>query len=743
MSGSLSGISFSGISSGIDTDSIISKLLQLEAIPIQRLQTQQAQLQSKQNLLAQFKSKVTAVSVAAGALNSASAFNPIGSNSSNKEVATVTATSDSVAGTYDISVTKLAQANKISSTAQTDTTSALGFSGKMTVNGKGITIEASDTLKTIATKINSASANVTASVIDGGTGNAFITLTAKSTGASSEIQIADLDGTVASSLGLANGALAYRETIMGGATSADFSSSTTALGSMLGFTGLGSQSFTLNGTAISVNLDTATLQTLASSINSSGSGAVASVRSVTENGVTVQKLDLTGVTTYDDSDGVLQGLGILQKAYGNELVIAQDAEYEVDNVNLTSSSNTITGIIPGATLTLLKANATTPETTTITLSRDDSEIKKKIQDFATAFNSLVDYVKANTKFDTDTFQTGGLFGESVVQQVEAGLGNAVFGSITGLSTYTNLTQLGFSFDSSGKLEIDDTKLSDAIGSNATAVGNLFRAIGTSTTTQLSYIASTSSSKGGTYSVNITQAALQHSLLGEIAQTSAISAQETLTFDGDLFGDTPYNLILEAGLTQSQIVDKINSDSKLKDMITATVDSGKLKLTSKKYGATAQYTVTSSLAAAADNSGIGTVSVVTTGTDVAGTIGGEAATGFGQVLKGNDGNANTEGLQVMYTGTASGSIGTLTFTKGVSSAITQLVTTYTDGINGLLTASDNTLTDQIDTFDQRITDLQARLVDKQTELKTKFARMEQALAELQSQSSRISQGFGLK
>ena len=37
--GPTSGIRFSGLASGIDTDSIVTKLMQLERIPVQRLQT--------------------------------------------------------------------------------------------------------------------------------------------------------------------------------------------------------------------------------------------------------------------------------------------------------------------------------------------------------------------------------------------------------------------------------------------------------------------------------------------------------------------------------------------------------------------------------------------------------------------------------------------------------------------------------------------------------------------------------
>ena len=45
--------------------------------------------------------------------------------------------------------------------------------------------------------------------------------------------------------------------------------------------------------------------------------------------------------------------------------------------------------------------------------------------------------------------------------------------------------------------------------------------------------------------------------------------------------------------------------------------------------------------------------VDNGVDVAGTINGEAATGSGQILTGDDGENNVDGLVMKYTGTAEG------------------------------------------------------------------------------------------
>ncbi len=68
-------------------------------------------------------------------------------------------------GSYSIEVTSIAQAEKIASDAQTSKTEALGLSGTININSKDIEVVADDTLSTIASKINSAGAGVSAGII--------------------------------------------------------------------------------------------------------------------------------------------------------------------------------------------------------------------------------------------------------------------------------------------------------------------------------------------------------------------------------------------------------------------------------------------------------------------------------------------------------------------------------------------------------------------------------------------------
>lgn len=742
-----SAINFTGLGSGIDTSSIIQKLMAVEQQPLQLLQQQQAVLQSKQAIFQQFQTQLQSIATAASALATGTAFQTVASTSSDTTVASITNDPTAVAGSYSLSVTQLAQAQKISSSAKIDTTSALNLTpGTFVVNGKQISVDGSDSLRSIAQKINGASAGVTASLIDGGAGSAYLTLTSQQSGKANSISLTDLTGTTLSSLGLSSGTTnAIRETITGGATSTGFADQNATLQTLM--PGLpASMTITVNGTAVSVDTTTDSLSSLANKL-STVANVTATVRSVTQNGQTIYKLDVKGTdgtTPTFTNDTLASALGLTKPTYSNQLVGAQDANYTLDSIPLTSSSNTITTAIPGATLTLLKGTLAAPGTSTLSLTNDTTGTISKIQDLVTAYNNTVDFISQQSQFDTTSFQSGPLFGDAVSEQVQDSLSQMVTQAVPGTSgLYTSLQNLGFSIDDSNHLTFDQTKLSTALASDPTSVARIFQATGSSTAAGLGYVSSTSKTRtagAGSYAVNITQAATVGSYTGEVAQTTASSYAEILSFNGALFGNTVYKVTLASGSTAADAVRTINSDSKLTSLVSASLDSnGKLIITSKKYGSNGNFTVGSDHEASTDNSGIGfgSAGVAVQGLDVAGTINGEATTGSGQFLTGNAGDANVDGLQISYTGSATGLIGNIGFTKGVASSLTDLISSFTDPTNGLLTSTLTSLSSEIDDMTQEAADMQARLNETQQELQDKYNNMEAVISQLQSQSAQLS------
>jgi flagellar hook-associated protein 2 len=114
---SITGINFTGLASGIDTEAIIQKMIELQTRPLQRLMVRKSELSARMSAYDQFRGLVSNLQTAAGALSVKNAFNLIRANSSDTQVATVSASTDAVPGTYELRVSKLAQAHKIISGA--------------------------------------------------------------------------------------------------------------------------------------------------------------------------------------------------------------------------------------------------------------------------------------------------------------------------------------------------------------------------------------------------------------------------------------------------------------------------------------------------------------------------------------------------------------------------------------------------------------------------------------------------
>lgn len=750
LSGPRSGITFSGLSSGIDVNSIVTQLVNLEKQPVSRLQSQKAALANQQNVYANLRSRVVGLNTALSTLQQSTTYTPIKASSSDSDAATISATSGATQGVYSLEVSQLAQAHKVSTSSQTDTTSALGYSGVFKVNGKELTIEATDTLTNVAQKINGLGAKVTASLVNGGSGQAFLTLTSNESGASNAIAVENVSGTAINSLGLNPNvtSFAYKpnSTTVG---SQSFNSRTSTLASMTGQTG--AKTFEVNGHSFSIDYDTDNLDSVMAKVNayfnSTTSGdarytgnAQASIQATETNGTTTYRLMMNGSSIpsgISDTGGALDKMGYYKVGFGKELVAAQDAVYKLDGTTFTNKTNSVTDLVPGTTIALKKV---TSSAVSLSLTKDTESIKNAVGSFKDAYNSVVGFIRDNSRFDGESFQSGPLFGNSLASSIESSLGSSVFSSISG--TISNLTEIGFSLDDGGLLEFDTSKFDTKMSSDPDGIKNLLMSSGKPTSTDVTFVTSsnkTASSSGAGYTIEITQAATKGTLTGGTAQTTANAGGEILSFSGSLFGSTPITFNVTAGASASDLVNSLNTDSRTKDLVTASLDvSGKLKLESKRFGAAGNFSVSSNLAAGVDNSGIGTTgSTVVSGLDVAGTINGEAATGSGQFLLGNTGNTFTEGLQIRYTGSTAGTKGTIAFTSGLSSVMSNLVQTFTESQNGQITAADKALVDQISDIDGRIADLNSMLVSKEAFLRSKFAKMEEAIQRSQSQGSQIS------
>lgn len=413
------------------------------------------------------------------------------------------------------------------------------------------------------------------------------------------------------------------------------------------------------------------------------------------------------------------------------------------------SSNTITDLIPGVTLNLQKADPT--KTITITVENDTDAVKQSIKDFVDQYNNLMDYINQQFKYNTETNSGGTLFSDSSLQLIQSDITTKIGKPVEGLNQQiTLLSQIGITATTNdNKLSIDETKLDEVLKNGTETIKRLFAAAGDTTNGAVSYVSCTEKTKISSisgYEIVVTAAATQSRITAGVAQTGVLTQDEEITINN-------ITINLTSGMTASQVVAKINEYTSQTGVIASrTGINGQgtgdyLTLTRVGYGNLSIRAVSnlSNSQPGQVTSGIGNVLVTqeeyygeagtgtgAAGTDVAGTINGEPATGSGQYLTGNVGNQNTEGLKIKITATSPGNYGVIYFTKGVGAILSDYLSFITAADTGAIDAAQDTINSQIKDINDYIAELEKRIAAKEEQLVAKFMAMESTLSKLQSQ-----------
>lgn len=212
-------ISSVGIGSGLDVNSIITKLVDLEKQPITTLKTKATALSAQLSAYGTIKSQVSALNDAALSLGTSALWNPISVTSSNTSAVTASATGVPSQGSYSIEVQQLSRGQSVASSAVASGASlgtgtlsiqlgkwSSGF-GAFTPGAAAavsVTIGAGqDSLASIASKINDSGAGVTATIITDNAGQR-LSLRSNTTGELSgfRMQVTDADTTNNDNAGL-------------------------------------------------------------------------------------------------------------------------------------------------------------------------------------------------------------------------------------------------------------------------------------------------------------------------------------------------------------------------------------------------------------------------------------------------------------------------------------------------------------------------------------------------------------
>lgn len=371
-----------GAGSGLDLEGLVTKLMAAEQAPLTALQKKESSYNTQISAYGSLKSKLSSLQTAAKALvptGTQSALNKFATyttSSSDSTIASASASSGAIAGTYSLNVTKLAVAQTSLSAASTSPsigdTLTIAYASPTDSRNKTFTIDSSNnSLSGLRDAINNANIGISATIITG-TGGPQLSLTGQ-----------------------------------GGTANA----------------------FTLTGT-----------------------GNLANV--------------FTTPTTADN------------------------AQFSINGISATSSTNTVTGALDGMTLTLSKIG-----TTTIGVTQDNTtNLTSSLNAFISAYNDAVSLMTTQGAYNKTTKTGGPLQGNSTLRDAQATVRNTMFSTASaGTSTYKRMSDIGVSLGADGKLSLDSSKLSKALAADANGVASVVSAIGTAYNSGLDRLVGTSGS----------------------------------------------------------------------------------------------------------------------------------------------------------------------------------------------------------------------------------------------------------
>ncbi|WP_312760653.1 flagellar filament capping protein FliD [Pantoea brenneri] len=370
----MASVSNLGVGSGLQLSDILDSLQTAEKATLKPISTQQSAYTAKLSAYGTLSSALTTFQTANTALNSADLFSSTTATSTGSAFSATT-TAGAVAGSYTISVSKLAQAQTLTSGVQSSNTAILGDSSTASRTlsikladgtSKDITLTSDQTSLTgMRDAINKAGAGVNASIIKSGDGEYRLSLTAAKTG---------------------------------------------------------------------------------------------------------EKYAVSSVTvTGDDTLQSIVGFDASKSDADNPMdlsVAAQDAQLTVNNVAITSSSNTISDALEGITLNLKDV---TSSSQTLNVAKDTSKVTTALSDFVDAYNTLLDQFNSLTKYtavdagaDAQDSSNGALVGDSTLRTIQTQL-KGLLTNAASSSNYKTLSQIGISSDpTTGALKLDSAALKTAL-----------------------------------------------------------------------------------------------------------------------------------------------------------------------------------------------------------------------------------------------------------------------------------------
>ncbi len=496
----------SGLSSGLDTDSIIQQLMRIEQAKVDKAKQDKQLLEWKRNdyremtsLLRAFKDEYFDILKPLTNFKSGTAFASFTVSSTDLAIAAAKAGTGASSGSHSLTVKQLATATKIESGSAI--TSAVNGSLDITdfsLEGKQIGITLDGITKTInlenytlrsdlGTKLGIAVSNAFGAgkfdILTSGNKIEIKSLIAGSTFSISDASVLGFDATDNTSNRISLGSkLASIGSFF--AAAVDFDSESNV-------------EFTINGETINLNktFADATISDVISAVNTSKAGVEMKYDYLNDKfSLTSKTTGMADDITFTDTDpvnGLLKALGI----DGGIKTAGQDSVFDLDGVeNMQRSGNNFT--IEGVSYSLTKADPA--KTVIIEVNQDVDSLVNKIKGFVDKYNDLIgklnskavekrekgylpltdEQKEAMKEKDITAWEekakSGMLYGDSIISSIANDMRKALTDSISGISS--SLYKIGIttgSYETKGQLLIDEGKLRKAIEDDVDSVARLF------------------------------------------------------------------------------------------------------------------------------------------------------------------------------------------------------------------------------------------------------------------------------
>jgi flagellar hook-associated protein 2 len=536
----MAGISLSGLSTGIDTSTLIQQLVAAESSRYNAYNAQKTTISNKLSSINSLESKLSALKSTASDLSTIQKLSGYKVSSSDTDILTATASSSAYEGSHTIKVNRLATADRWVQTAGMEYAEEYVGKGSFVYSYNNqesvITTSATTTLEELVGLVNNDGNNpgVTASLLYYG-GTYHMVLNGNDAGSDYGIKInaSNTESWKAGTALTTNGDNASLSTKL---------SDIITKGTMLD----GTESFRIQGakhdgttvdytfafnSSMKVShlldaIETAFGGTVSATLDNGVINVTDKTFGTSQMSVTLNYNAGTGGTSFVPpviaesvrGGSVTDALSNFAADTFTETQQAQDSQIKVDGYPLdttdgegntvenwiTRSSNTISDVIPGVTIDLQSIGEAS-----VTTTRDTSALKAKVQKFVDAYNIAAAYIKDNSGYDVATKVAGVLMGDSTISSIREAirgpLSVTAAGFLQNTDTFTTPTSIGLTFDKDGLLSLDSDRFDEAIAKDYSAVLDLIGAdkTGFSDSNYLKFYGDSSlNTAAGTYDVQV-------------------------------------------------------------------------------------------------------------------------------------------------------------------------------------------------------------------------------------------------